>query len=510
MTKLLSLTTLCIVCFLSSSSLPIAQPTQTTAPRKGRALLVGINRYAHPEINPVKGAEEDAQATAAFIQAQYKFAANEIHTLLGPRATRANILAEFNDWLIAETLPGDRVFFLFSGHGSRLRDDNSDEADGYDETIVPYDVGLDGTNQIRDDEINRLIAQLSGRLAVLVFDSCHSGTVSRGRSGTPASSERIEPRYLPSPEEFAQLKSGMRAVGGPAGSGDYEVREQTAEPSKGLVARNLKLVEEKLADTTSGIVVISAAQAGQLAYPLRLEDGGYRGALSYLFNELQRGQPPTVNQLREQLAARIAALQQQGRLKGSQIPAFEIFARYPLGDLPLFAGAQAEVVLPVVALANPASTIKVKLRSLEGKTRYRLQEAISYEVTTSAPGYLYVLVFSRDNVATCVFPNETNADDRDNFVRAGTHRIPRSQRFYAQEPLGKDVVIALVSSIKLNLGDKEDLTWNEVFERLRSKKLAGFVNQRGVGTKKPGQAASAPSLDEADWQAASLVIETLR
>jgi hypothetical protein len=124
-------------------------------------------------------------------------------------------------------------------------------------------------------------------------------------------------------------------------------------------------------------------------------------------------------------------------------------------------------------------------------------------VQTSAPGWLYVLVFSQENVATCIYP----VNNAPSHHPAGTHRLPT---FQVQEPLGRDVTIALLSSVKLNLGDKELMSWDEVFERLRSQRLRGYLNTRGVGTKKSGPPAAAPgSLDEADWQAASLVIETL-
>lgn len=34
---------------------------------------------------------------------------------------------------------GDAVFTHYSGHGGKLRDDDGDEKDGYDETLVPVD-----------------------------------------------------------------------------------------------------------------------------------------------------------------------------------------------------------------------------------------------------------------------------------------------------------------------------------------------------------------------------------
>ena len=34
---------------------------------------------------------------------------------------------------------GDVVFIHYSGHGGRVRDTSGDEADGYDETLIPVD-----------------------------------------------------------------------------------------------------------------------------------------------------------------------------------------------------------------------------------------------------------------------------------------------------------------------------------------------------------------------------------
>ncbi len=34
---------------------------------------------------------------------------------------------------------GDNLFMHYSGHGGNMRDDNGDEKDGMDETLVPLD-----------------------------------------------------------------------------------------------------------------------------------------------------------------------------------------------------------------------------------------------------------------------------------------------------------------------------------------------------------------------------------
>jgi len=466
---------------------------------KGRALLVGVNKYAQPDVKPTSGAEEDAQETAEFIEQQYGFEKHEIKLLLGKEATRADIIKWFQGWLIEGTDPGDRVFFLYAGHGSHLPDDNGDEDDGEDEALAPYDAKLTGENFIRDDEIGRLIAQLSGRLAVLVFDSCHSGTISRGKGGTkPARGG--DARYLPSPKEAAQLGLSTRSRGG--GGVDYEVKDAPSD-QRILRKRDLNLVDEKDADKTTGIVIVSAAQSGQTAYSMDV-NGKQRGALSHAFAEAHREGNPALKDLREAIRSQVKRFQDEERLKGVQVPQFEVISKFPRDDLPLFAGARERLE----TLANPGSAMKISLRGREGKTAYRLGDDISYEVTTSSPGWLYLVVFSQENVASCVFPNDTNDDDRENRVKAGAHRLPRSRYFQAQDPLGKDVVVALLSSVRLNLGDKEKMTWDEVFDRLGSYKLAGYVKSRGVGAKKPVQPAAA-TLAGADWQAASLIIETV-
>ncbi len=467
---------------------------------KGRALLVGVNQYAQPHVPNTAGAEEDARAAKELIMRQYGFDESEIRMLLGPQATARNIVNEFRRWLIEGTQPGDRVFFHYSGHGSRVKDLNGDESDGYDETLAPYDVTLRGENMIVDDDLGQLIAQLSGRLAVMVFDSCHSGTISRGGAGARTVTDSA-PRYLPSPEEFARLQSvgGLRGPGGSGGQGaqneliDYQVQDDKSG------SRDLKLVDEKTVGPASGIVVISAAQSGQLAYSMKVDGGISRGALSYVLGEAHQGRVLTLRKAREEVAGRINALHQSGRLKGSQQPAFETISTLPLDDKPLFADAHT---VPAVALANPQSTVKLGLRTRESKAVYRFGETVSYHFTTDTPGYLYLIVFSEKDVATCIFPNGNIGD---NWLKAGSHVITRDGRegFYVAEPEGKDVVVALLSATKLELGGKrEEYSWGEVFKLLSNRRFSEYVKTRGQTSQKPAELTN--------WQAASLVLEAVR
>jgi len=74
-------------------------------------------------------------------------------------------------------MAGDSLVFYFSGHGVRQFDFDSDESDGFDETICPVDFVEVGT--IRDDEIKSAIVRPLKKGVTLnaIVDACHSGTV---------------------------------------------------------------------------------------------------------------------------------------------------------------------------------------------------------------------------------------------------------------------------------------------------------------------------------------------
>jgi hypothetical protein len=124
----------------------------------------------------------------------------EVTTLRDGEATRAGFLAAF-DALAQAARPGDLVVIHYSGHGHQVTDASGDEPDGYDEVLVPYGAPLMGSDDVyhgeqhvTDDELGGFIAELRQRVypggeVVLFFDSCHSGSATRGempvRGGLP-------------------------------------------------------------------------------------------------------------------------------------------------------------------------------------------------------------------------------------------------------------------------------------------------------------------------------------
>ena len=93
-----------------------------------------------------------------------------------PDPTYDNILAGFRK-LVSESSAGDSVFFHYSGHGGRVRDEDGDEEDGYDETLIPVDYQSSG--QITDDIVySELVGRMpEGSTLTCLMDCCHSGSI---------------------------------------------------------------------------------------------------------------------------------------------------------------------------------------------------------------------------------------------------------------------------------------------------------------------------------------------
>jgi len=146
-----------------------------------KALLVGINYIGQQYqlsgcINDVKHIKEVLITQFGFVDTPDKMIIltdDQKDPLKIP--TRKNMLNAMK-WLVQGCRPGDSLFFHFSGHGSQKKDQDGDEVDGYDETILPVDYKKSG--QIVDDEMNSILVRPlpEGVRLTAIFDSCHSGT----------------------------------------------------------------------------------------------------------------------------------------------------------------------------------------------------------------------------------------------------------------------------------------------------------------------------------------------
>ncbi len=259
--KKLSLTFLLVVVF----SLTCKQEAEVKSLSEDRnqknssphfALLVGINSYANlPSMYQLEGCVNDVNLMKKLLIEVFQFDSTHIRTLTDESATRENIINEFEKFLIHNARKEGQALFYYSGHGAQMTDLNRDEADGYDETIVPHD-SRDKKKRvidIPDDKLGELLGKLTQKCknVTVMFDCCHSGSGVRG--------EIAKPRQLPKLElEGPKTRAEAITTDGPSG----------------------------FLPPASNYVHISACKDREYA----LEYAGH-GVLTYFFNRVVRNNP---------------------------------------------------------------------------------------------------------------------------------------------------------------------------------------------------------------------------
>ncbi|KAK9989085.1 hypothetical protein SO802_029324 [Lithocarpus litseifolius] len=164
--------------------LPPPRPSPPLTPPnphgRKRALLCGVSYYGRSY--KLKGSVNDVRCMRYFLVEKMGFPNESILILTEDETDPLRIPTKHNirmalKWLVQGIQSGDSLVFHFSGHGSRERDKNMDEIDGYDETLCPVDYETQG--KIIDDEVNDTIVRPIPRGAKLhaIIDACYSGTV---------------------------------------------------------------------------------------------------------------------------------------------------------------------------------------------------------------------------------------------------------------------------------------------------------------------------------------------
>jgi hypothetical protein len=238
------------------------------APRKF-ALLIGVSDYKRGIDEDEEwwnlNTKTDVEALKQVLIRKFNFKPSEIKTLTTKsETTRQSILNAFRD-LTAKVRSGDIVYLHYSGHGAQILDDNGDELDGLDESLVPsdYKTRQDGSGNLRDDEIGKFLTELKAKKPASVtftIDSCFSGTITR---------------------DGRQLVRGEGYRGTPA---QVNPKAGADDPS-GLIS------EKSLGHN---FVIISATRSDQTAKETDNDSNGKMGALTYsLVKALNEASPQT-------------------------------------------------------------------------------------------------------------------------------------------------------------------------------------------------------------------------
>ena len=244
-----------------------------SAAGKKYGLFVGINKYSGG-INPLAGCVNDAQMMREVLQQKFGFLPADNMLLTDEAATRDAIISNLLKYQ-AVASKGDIFVFHYSGHGTLFPDNRSEDQDEtdmvylemlnketgkmevwyprakYDSAIVPVDArsttsGKPWKNLILDDELSAIFAGFTAKGAQVVFisDSCHSGTIGKGKSSLPVRTTSLATVFGARRFEDLQLDAPatVRTSGFPIPvSGLYIVLTGSKDNEFSLDASNLKI-----------------------------------------------------------------------------------------------------------------------------------------------------------------------------------------------------------------------------------------------------------------------------
>lgn len=234
-----------------------------------RALLIGISDYptvkGHPELewSDIHGANDVATLAPTLKNQGFKTT-----SLTDSKATAANIRKAFRQ-LEASATAGDLIYIHFSGHGQAVEDKNGDEADGWDEAIIPYDARIkyakgiyEGENHILDDELESYFTTIRNKIGrsgylYIVLDACHMGGASRG-------DEEEEDELFVRGTDKGFSPSGKRYIPKIDRRGNMKVSSN--------------------GNNQSGICILEACRAYQTNAEIK-QNGKYYGPLTYYINQ---------------------------------------------------------------------------------------------------------------------------------------------------------------------------------------------------------------------------------
>lgn len=143
-----------------------------------RALLIGID-YKSDANARLNGCVDDVINIRNMLIDAYNYDHESITMLRddiddpSKLPTNQNIIQQLMS-IVSDSGNMDEIWIHYSGHGSQINDFASLKHNGIDQVIVPVDYMTTGF--IPDVQLLSIISQIKCR-AILVFDSCHSGTV---------------------------------------------------------------------------------------------------------------------------------------------------------------------------------------------------------------------------------------------------------------------------------------------------------------------------------------------
>jgi hypothetical protein len=227
-----------------------------------KALLVGVGNYPANSGWHTISSVNDIHILEGILSGDFV-----VETLIDQQATKKGINEAFRR-LTLECSKGDTVLIHFSCHGQQMLSAQSEEPDGLDEALVPYDAkskkspDYSGEKHLLDNDLSVLLTSIRKRLGVhgllvVTLDACYSDSNHKGEKD----SNNVVFR----------------------GGADIFGSNEISEDSLITVKKKQLIKDESSIDSIpdgSNIIMLSACESFQKNREIRIDGHGY-GCLSY-------------------------------------------------------------------------------------------------------------------------------------------------------------------------------------------------------------------------------------
>lgn len=171
------------------------------------AVVIGINRYADPQIRDLRYARADAEAVYAVLTDPTlgRFDPDRVTFLLDEEATQRRIRSAIGTHLPRQADEEDTVYIYYAGHGAPVINPRAASRDGLEKYLVPHDAELDDlrASGISMDEVQKFFGWITSRQVLFFIDSCYSG----GAGGRSFEQPDYQPRAALT-DEFLDAMAG--------------------------------------------------------------------------------------------------------------------------------------------------------------------------------------------------------------------------------------------------------------------------------------------------------------
>ena len=388
-----------------------------------KALLVGVGEYQIPNKN-LPGIEldlilvEEALELIGFKQEQIKILSNQ-------QATYENIKHQFETWLIDGVNSDDRIVFYFSGHGTRIFDENGDEPDKADEVMMTHDAKLVRKNKrttldnvIVDDEFAKWIKNIPSDNVYLFIDACNSGTATRSTLLANKSLGVDQARF-----KFFYYE-GM-----PSSSEDPH--------ESAFITREL---------SSSNYVSLSATQDHEKALSTSVGSYFTLGINETIRKAVKNSQPLSMINLQEHVQSFIKERVSKHLVYHPNISGSESLSKEQFGLIKINNGYG-----PTWKKIDSLSTLGKFINIKSNKSKFSVGEEIIINIDSPLDGYLNVIAIDSIDQSLVLYPNNFEPDNK---ISMGSIIVPANDNKFsliADDPIGPTLIAAFISQTPINL-----------------------------------------------------------